>query len=88
MWDKFKGIDSMDKLSRVKLGHLLSHLLVTKALSISIFKVSVHYFLALFVSFFISVIWIYYILNFKIPFISLFFIYYILMQRMFFKQIL
>ncbi|XP_059152514.1 nucleolar MIF4G domain-containing protein 1-like [Physella acuta] len=39
MWDKFKGIDSMDKLSRVKLGHLLSHLLLTKALSISIFKV-------------------------------------------------
>ncbi|CAL1535331.1 unnamed protein product [Lymnaea stagnalis] len=39
MWDKFKVMDSMDKASRIKLGHLLSHLLLTKALSVSIFKV-------------------------------------------------
>ncbi|CAG5131202.1 unnamed protein product [Candidula unifasciata] len=39
MWDKFKEIDSIDTVARNNLGQLLSHLLVTKSLSLSIFKV-------------------------------------------------
>ncbi|BFZ01306.1 hypothetical protein BsWGS_04345 [Bradybaena similaris] len=39
VWDKFKEIDSIDIISRNNLGKLLSHLLVTKSLSLSIFKV-------------------------------------------------
>uniref|UniRef100_A0A2C9LFQ9 MI domain-containing protein n=1 Tax=Biomphalaria glabrata TaxID=6526 RepID=A0A2C9LFQ9_BIOGL len=39
IWDKFKEVDKLDKLSRNKLGRLISHLLIAKALSLSIFKV-------------------------------------------------
>ncbi|KAH9503295.1 Nucleolar MIF4G domain-containing protein 1 [Bulinus truncatus] len=39
IWDKFKEIDKMDSLSRTKLGHLISHLIASKALSLSVFKV-------------------------------------------------
>ena len=46
MWDKFKEIDQMPSASRIKLGHFLSHLLLGKGLSLSIFKVSmIYYFL-------------------------------------------
>ncbi|GFO25848.1 nucleolar mif4g domain-containing protein 1-like, partial [Plakobranchus ocellatus] len=39
MWDKFKEIEKLDKENRSKLARFLSHLLLSKSLSLSIFKV-------------------------------------------------
>ncbi|RUS85831.1 hypothetical protein EGW08_006383, partial [Elysia chlorotica] len=39
MWDKFKEMEKIDKGNRSKLAKFLSHLLLTKSLSLSIFKV-------------------------------------------------
>ncbi|GFS07541.1 nucleolar MIF4G domain-containing protein 1-like [Elysia marginata] len=39
MWDKFKEMEKMDKSNRLKLAKFISHLLLTKSLSLSIFKV-------------------------------------------------
>ena len=39
MWDKFKEMEKTPKESRSKLASFLSHLLLTKSLSISVFKV-------------------------------------------------
>ena len=43
MWDKFKEVPELPQHKANNLADLLTHLLVTKALSLSVFKVTLIY---------------------------------------------